>query len=87
MLWQLYVKGSISFLKRDLNSLQLVRDQLAAIPVTEEEQEARRKFLRENPSIRMPDGFVESPQNLDVLDRLIECFDSNYEVAYQGDCR
>ncbi|MFN1834277.1 hypothetical protein AB2B38_003350 [Balneola sp. MJW-20] len=86
-LWQLYVKGSISFLKRDLNSLQEVRDQLAAIPVSEEEQEARRKFLRDNPSISMPDGFVESPQNLNVLDRLIECFDSNYEVAYQGDCR
>ena len=86
LLWQLYVRGSISFLERDLNSLKEVRKKLAAIPVSEKEKEARRKFLKDNPNVRMPDGFVEEPQNLNVLDRLIECFESDYKEAYKGNC-
>lgn len=86
LLWQLYVQGSIAFLERDKDKLQGIHDQLAVIPVSDEEQAARRKFLEDNPHITMPDGFVEKPQNLSVLERLLECYEYEYKVAYHGNC-
>lgn len=85
-LWKLYVQGSIAFLQRDRQQLQAVRDQLAAMPVSEEEKAARRKFLADNPRVSMPEGFVDEPQNLAVLDRFLRCYEAGYAEAYAGDC-
>jgi hypothetical protein len=84
--WNLYVDATLAFLRRDRDAIQAVRDQLAAVPVSEEEQEARRQFLRDNPRIHMPSGFVTEPANLPVVDRLLDCFDADYGTAYQGEC-
>ena len=73
-------------LQRDRKVLAALRNELAALPVSEEEQAARRQFLEENPNVSMPESFVEEPQNLSVLDRLLRCFDSEYAAAYNGDC-
>lgn len=83
--WNLYAKGSIAFLMRDKNALQQIRDELSVIPVSEDEKNARRQFLKENPNIQMPDGFIDKPQNLSVLDRLLRCFEQPYSAAYDGD--
>ena len=85
--WNLYVDATLAFLNRDRDSLLAVRDQLAATPVSEEEQAARRQFLRDNPRIRMPRGFVTEPDNLPVVNRLLDCFESDYQTAYMGECR
>ncbi len=84
--WNLYVEATLAFLRRDREALVAARDELAATPVSEEEQAARRQFLRDNPRIRMPRGFVTEPNNLPVVNRLIECFESDYETAYMGNC-
>ena len=34
----------------------------------------------------MPEGFVEQPMNLNVVDRLLSCFASDYGEAYAGSC-
>ncbi len=83
--WNLYVDGTIAFLQSDKQALKAARDTLAARPVSEEEKEARRQFLSDNPNITMPDGFVDEPQNLSVLDRLLACFGRDYNQAY-GKC-
>jgi len=80
--WNLYVDGTIAFLKKDKLALQAARDKLAAIPVPEKLKAARRKFLKDNPNITMRDGFVDDPGNLYILDDFIECFNESYSVAY-----
>ncbi|MEQ8434624.1 MAG: hypothetical protein RIA71_10315, partial [Oceanicaulis sp.] len=84
--WNLYVDASIAFLRRDRDALEAARATLARLRPSEAEQAARRRFLEENPSITMPDGFVEQPQNLSVVDRLRDCFASAYSQAYTGAC-
>ena len=84
--WNLYVEGTLAFLRRDRDALVAAREALAAQPVSEEEKAARRQFLEDNPRIRMPEGFIDKPQNLDVLERLLACFDGPYEQAYGGQC-
>ena len=34
----------------------------------------------------MPQGFVEQPQNLGVVDRLLTCWDRPYAEAYSSQC-
>ncbi len=84
--WNLYVEGTIAFLEKDKAALEAARDELATIPVPEKLKEARRKFLKDNPNITMPEGFIDEPGNLSVLDKLIKCFDEPYSVAY-GACK
>lgn len=84
--WNLYARGSIAFLMRDKAALQQIRNELSTIPVSEAEKNSRREFLKSNPNIRMPDGFIDEPQNLSVLDRLLRCFEQPYEDAYSGKC-
>ncbi|WP_203291171.1 hypothetical protein [Maricaulis parjimensis] len=84
--WNLYVEATLAFLNRDRAGLEDARDRLAVIPVSEEEQAARRQFLRDNPRIRMPRGFVTEPDNLPVVNRLLDCFDADYRSAYFGEC-
>ncbi|MEJ2535195.1 MAG: hypothetical protein P8008_06950 [Gammaproteobacteria bacterium] len=84
--WRLYARATIAFLQRDRKILSALRDELAALPVPEEETAARLQFQEDNPDVSMPEGFVEEPENLTVLDRLLRCFDSDYASAYNGDC-
>lgn len=78
--WNDYVRATIAFLERDLDALKKARGRLAAAP--------------------LPAGFAELdrsqvggrapawPQNLDVVDGLIACFERPYEDAYgRPECR
>ena len=76
--WNLYVDGSIAFLRRDRPALQRARNRLAALPPP--------------PSLAAmhgPDGQpvqVGWPMNLNVLDGLLRCFDRDYRTAYGPTC-
>ena len=85
--WNLYVDASIAFLQQDKPRLQQARDELAQLKPSKEEMDARRQFLADNPQITMPEGFVEQPQNLSVVDRLLTCFGQPYSDAYSGRCK
>ncbi|MEQ8404814.1 MAG: hypothetical protein RKE49_06940 [Oceanicaulis sp.] len=84
--WNLYADATIAFLEGDRAALQTARDALAAMTPSEAVKESRRRFLEDNPDISFPDGFVEQPQNLNVVDRLLECFEGSYAGAYTGRC-
>ena len=83
--WNLYVEGTIAFLRKDKDHLIKLRDELASMPVPEALKASRRKFLKDNPNITMPEGFVDDPQNLSVMNDLITCFNDPYSTAY-GNC-
>jgi len=83
--WNLYVGGTLAFLRKDKAKLITLRDQLAAMTVPEDVKTARRKFLKDNPNITMPEGFIDAPLNLSVMNDLIACFDKPYSQAY-GNC-
>jgi hypothetical protein len=67
--WNLYVDGTIAFLKHDRAALIAARNKLAVLPRPAE----------------WP-AQMGWPQNLDVLDRLLACFDGTYHQAYGGKC-
>jgi hypothetical protein len=71
-----YAVGTIAFLDRDLAGLKTARARLAALPppVDFEQTKARTK-VRSGLDLHWP-------LNLDVLDRLIACFDEPYATAY-----
>lgn len=83
--WNLYVDATLAFIDEDREALQAARDALAAREVSEEMKAARRRFLAENPDINMPEGFVDEPQNLTVVERLLACIGRPYGEAY-GEC-
>lgn len=83
--WNFYVDATIAFLKNDRRALQLAHDNLAQLTVSEEEKASRRKFLKDNPKITMPEGFVDNPQNLSPVKSLLNCFGKSYKEAY-GRC-
>jgi len=83
--WNLYVDATIAFLSGDREALVQARDKLAAMPVSEKLKTARRKFLKDNPNITMPDEFVDEPQNLTPVNNLLTCFGQPYAKAY-GKC-
>ena len=85
--WNLYVDGTLAFLDRDQGALMAARTVLAAMPVSAEERAARQAFLDDNPRISMPDGFVDEPSNLNVLDDFLACWDRSYADAYGPACR
>ncbi|MGX6646309.1 hypothetical protein ACWCOP_00010 [Maricaulaceae bacterium MS644] len=84
--WNHYADATIAFLERDRAALAAARAELAELRPSEEEMAARRQFLEDNPTITMPEGFVEQPQNLSVVDRLLSCFEGSYAGAYGGEC-
>ncbi len=84
--WVLYVDASLAFLQRDRAAAEAARAELAELRPSEEMMAARRQFLADNPNITMPEGFVEQPQNLGVVDRLLACWDMSYADAYSGAC-
>jgi len=83
--WNLYVEATLAFLSKDKPALITARDTLAAQPVSEELKASRRKFLKQNANVTWPDGFVDEPQNLSVVNNLIRCYEEPYSVAY-GKC-
>lgn len=85
--WNLYVDGTLAFLRSDRDALLQARDELAGRTVPEDVQAARRRFLADNPNITMPDGFVDEPANLSVLDGLLTCFEAPYSQAYGRQCQ
>lgn len=85
--WNLYVDATLAFMHRDRPAAEAARAELATLRPSEEEMAARRQFLADNPRIRMPEGFVEQPENLAVVDRLLRCWDAPYADAYSGACR
>ena len=84
--WNLYVDGTIAFLNKDKPRLIMLRDKLAVMPVSEKLKAARRKFLKDNPNVTMPDDFVDAHQNLSVMNDFITCFDKPYNIDY-GKCK
>jgi hypothetical protein len=74
--WALYVDASLAFLRRDRAAADAARAELATYRPSEALIAARRQFLADNPDIVMPDGFVEQPQNLGVVDGLLACWDA-----------
>jgi hypothetical protein len=74
--WDHYVAATIAFLEKDKGALQEARELLSRV---EKPQNIR-------PPVD-PDGNpieFSWPPNLDVVDRLIACFDKTYKVAYAG---
>lgn len=84
--WILYVDATLAFLNRDRAAAETARAMLANMLPSEELMAARRQFLADHPNISMPDGFVEQPQNLSVVDGFLKCWDHPYSVAYGGHC-
>lgn len=84
--WALYVDASIAFLRRDRAAAEAARAELATYRPSEALMAARRQFLADNPHITMPDGFVDQPQNLGVVDGLLACWERPYADAYGGSC-
>ncbi len=72
----------IAFLSRDLEALQQVRDQLAAIPEPDGFQEMIQRVLERFPDADPPVW----PPELARVDLYIRCFDAPYAVAYEGAC-
>lgn len=83
--WNFYVDATLAFLAGDREGLVKARDALAEIPVSEEEKAARQEFLDNNPNVTMPDGFLDQPMNLSVVNDLLDCFGRSYEKAYGAD--
>ena len=83
--WNLYVDGSLAFLRGDRAALQQARAGLAGIAPP--------------PGLAVSDGHITAsvngkdaripwPPNLEVLDGLLRCFDRPYDEAYGSrDCR
>lgn len=83
-LWNLYVDATIAFLQGDADALNDAYTTLSAMTPSEEEKAARRKFLADNPTITMPDGFVDEPQNLSVVRCLKANLGKSYRDAYRA---
>ena len=74
--WNLYVEASVAFLRKDKPALIRARDALAQV----------QKPADWDPRDAQGHAFAVSwPLNLDVVDRLIRCFDRPYKEAY-GNC-
>jgi len=72
--WNLYVDGTLAFLRRDQPALQAAISELAAIPPPPDWGNAVGAGGR-------PIS-IEWPQNLDLLQGLLRCWEQTYSVAY-----
>lgn len=75
--WNDYVAASVAFVRRDLATLTQHRERLASLPPPPLQPEVA-DAARAEP---IPEGW---PFNLDVVDRLIACFDKTYAEAMSG---
>ena len=80
--WNLYVDASIAFLNHDRKALVAARDALAAKTVSEKEKADFRKFLKDNPNIKMTAEVIDQPANLPTVNNLLRCFKRSYSYAY-----
>jgi hypothetical protein len=71
--WNLYVDGTIAFLRHDRAALQAARDKLAALPKPQD-------FHPLGPNGKP--FKMDWPPNLNILDGFLVCFDRSYEKAY-----
>jgi hypothetical protein len=71
--WDLYVDGTIAFLKHDRPSLLKARQSLATLPRPSDWA----PILLDGHLVELP-----WPENLNVLDGLLKCFDRPYQEAY-----
>lgn len=76
---EIYAQGTVAFLNRDRRGLEDARARLAALPVPPDWSEMQAAAAARDVTLAWP-------PNLDVLDRLLTCFDRPYREAY-GDCR
>jgi hypothetical protein len=72
--WNLYVDATIAFLRRDRAALATARAALAALPLPTDQPTAAAFVRTMPPPARWPD-------NLDVVDGLVTCFDRSYADA------
>jgi hypothetical protein len=77
---RLYIDATIAFLRRDGEALADARVEMAASPEPEWFTRAGRRWAETYPDLPP----LVWPLNLDVVDRLIACFDRPYAEAY--DC-
>lgn len=77
--WNAYVDASVAFVQRDLPALKTARTRLATLPPPLQPQAA--PAVKAEP---MPENW---PPNLDVIDRLIACFEKSYADAMSPACR
>ncbi|MEM9600972.1 MAG: hypothetical protein AAF926_08110 [Pseudomonadota bacterium] len=82
--WNLYVDATLAFLDGDRDGVVVAYEALSQVKVSPEQTAARQRFLDENPTIRMPDGYLTDPVNLPVIRRLRDCFGQPYLIAYRG---
>jgi hypothetical protein len=76
------IDANIAFLDRDYSALLEARERLASIPKPEGFEAAAADYAE-----RFPDHEpLEWPLNLDIVDRFIRCFESDYATAYRGRC-
>lgn len=72
--WNLYVDGTIAFLKRDWRAFTAAKRQLAALSRPKD-------FTMQGPDGKpMP---IKWPLNLNVLEGLERCWAQSYKVAYE----
>jgi hypothetical protein len=74
-----YALGTVAFLQRDLSALKSARQRLAKVPEPA-------WFAKERQETMAQYGAAPTwPVNLEVLDKLIACWDKPYAAAYQSD--
>lgn len=73
-----YALGTIAFLQRDYPALRAARERLAAFPRPNGFKDTA-TVMHEGKPLTVK---VAWPPNLDVLDRLIRCYDKPYREAY-----
>jgi hypothetical protein len=81
----LYSDATLAFLRRDRAALERARAELAALPKPDGFEEAV-----ENARRQYGEDFARGitwPNNLDVIDGFIACFDKPYREAYRSECR
>ena len=74
--WNHYVSATIAFIQKDKKALIDAREHLVQI---EQPSNLRPSFNQNGKPME-----INWPPNLDVVDRLIRCFDNNYKQAYRG---
>jgi len=74
-----YAQGTVAFLKHDKPALLAARARLAAIPKPVDWGDGTQTAVFKGKTVTFKFSW---PANLDVLDRLIQCFDQPYAQAY-----
>lgn len=86
--WNLYVDGTIAFLRKDMDALRKAKAKLAEVkaPVAEGMPPVIDGYVE----LEFADGAkrkIRWPPNIDVVEGLENCFDQPYAKAYELACR